>query len=118
THVGEVILTWNHEQQAMVKKEAYAINITHLPKDEHTDQLLTKYEREAKDKLQQPVAQINTPLKVDWFNETELIQKLTHVLKNWTHTDVAMLRSEERRVGKGGRSPWGWEKNRRRREER
>jgi len=91
THVGEIILTWDHEQQAMVKKEAYAINITHLPKDEHTDQLLKKYEKEARDKLQQPVAQINTPLEVDWFDETELIQKLTHVLKKWTKTDVAML---------------------------
>src|SRR5690625_2697345 len=40
SYVGEVILTWDHEKKQLVKKEAYATDVTHLAKDLQTEQSL------------------------------------------------------------------------------
>ncbi|MFP3489458.1 bifunctional metallophosphatase/5'-nucleotidase, partial [Staphylococcus sp. SIMBA_130] len=39
-YIGEVILTWDHKQKKLVKKEAYTADITHLEKDAETEQTL------------------------------------------------------------------------------
>lgn len=91
THVGKVILTWDHENQTLIHKEAYAINITHLNSDHETVKLLKQHEEKASDILQQEVVTLNNPLEVNWFQETPIIRELTQTLRTWTGADISML---------------------------
>lgn len=91
THVGEVILTYDHERKKVVKREAYTTNITHQTEDPRTINTLKELTKESDDKLSTLVAKINRPLKVDWYERTEIIDRLTATLRKWTKSDVAML---------------------------
>lgn len=91
SHVGEVILTWDHDLQKLVSKEAYAVNIDHLRKDPAMEGKIQKYDAEVKEALGQPIITINQPIEVNWFKETKIIRKLTDFVKEWTNADVGML---------------------------
>lgn len=93
TFVGEVILSWDHYEKKLINKEAYTINITHLEKDKQTVKLLNDFQKTADQILSEPVVHIDSPLLVNWYEETPIIQKLTQTLKQWTKADVAMLNS-------------------------
>jgi 2',3'-cyclic-nucleotide 2'-phosphodiesterase (5'-nucleotidase family) len=41
--------------------------------------------------LGEVVVHTASPIEVGWFKETKIMQELTHTLKKWTETDVAML---------------------------
>ncbi|MUV39169.1 5'-nucleotidase [Lentibacillus sp. JNUCC-1] len=90
-YVGEVVLHWNNNIQRLVKKEAYAVDISHLAKDMPTSQKLQQLDEEADRILSVPVGYTSRTLKARWFNHTELMQALTDTLLNWTGADVAML---------------------------
>ncbi|WP_289890753.1 bifunctional metallophosphatase/5'-nucleotidase [Virgibacillus pantothenticus] len=90
-YIGEVILTWDHNQGRLKQKQAYATNITHLPKDLDTDNLLTAYQERAERILAKPVAQLSSPLEVNWRKVTPILQALTDALKRQTNADCAML---------------------------
>lgn len=92
-YVGEVILTWDHTRNKLVKKEAYTTNITHMEKDPETVQTLQKYREKAAIELGEPVIFTKHPIEVHWFKETEIMQTLTDTMKEWTNADVAMLNS-------------------------
>lgn len=89
--VGEVILTWDHSTHSLVKKEAYAKDITHLAKDLQTEQSLTEFTVKADELLEQTVIHLENTIDVKWFRHTKIMQKLTDTLKEWTSADVAML---------------------------
>ncbi|WP_077317733.1 bifunctional metallophosphatase/5'-nucleotidase [Virgibacillus proomii] len=89
--VGEVILTWDHEQGKLVHKEAYTTNITHLPKDPQTEEILTTYQQEAERILAKPVVRLPETLEVDWRKETPVLQALTDSIKQQTNADCSML---------------------------
>ncbi|MEC5424962.1 bifunctional UDP-sugar hydrolase/5'-nucleotidase [Virgibacillus sp. C22-A2] len=91
--VGEVILTWDHILNKLVKKEAYTKEITHLAKDLHTEQTLNEMQEKADQLLAKRVVVINNPIEVRWFKQTEVMQQLTNTLKKWTKSDIAMLNS-------------------------
>jgi 2',3'-cyclic-nucleotide 2'-phosphodiesterase (5'-nucleotidase family) len=91
SYVGEVILTWDHEKKQLVKKEAYATDVTHLAKDLQTEQSLHQLNDRAAEILGEVVIHTESPIEVGWFKKTEIMQELTHTLKQWTKTDVAML---------------------------
>ncbi|MRH44710.1 bifunctional metallophosphatase/5'-nucleotidase [Aquibacillus halophilus] len=93
-YVGEIILTWDHQNKRLVKKEAYTTNIEYLNKrDSITQQQLELHSERSSQLLNQPVVHLTKPLEVDWFKETELIRKLVETLKDWTNADCAMLNS-------------------------
>jgi 2',3'-cyclic-nucleotide 2'-phosphodiesterase (5'-nucleotidase family) len=89
--VGEVILTWDHTLKQLVKKEAYTTDITHLAKDLPTAQKLDEYHKKADQILGKPIVHIDRPIKVKWFESTEIMEELTHTLREWTKSDCAML---------------------------
>ncbi|BAM46948.1 bifunctional metallophosphatase/5'-nucleotidase [Amphibacillus xylanus] len=90
-YVGELALTWDHQEKRLIKKHA----IAHPIKDELPDpqvlELLKRQEIESERMLQKEVTRLPLPLKVDWYEETLLIKHLTKTLKEWTNADVAML---------------------------
>ncbi|HLT55300.1 MAG TPA: bifunctional UDP-sugar hydrolase/5'-nucleotidase [Bacillota bacterium] len=90
-HVGEVILTWSHSEKKLVKKEAYATDITNYEKDMDTKETLREMEKKADGLLEETVAELEKPLEKDWFRDTLLMQELTHTLRKWTKADCAML---------------------------
>lgn len=90
-YVGEVILTWDHELQQLINKQAYATQIDHLEEDNDTKRLIDQYINEADERLAHPIITLNRPLSVNWYQETELIRSLTETLLDWTKADIAML---------------------------
>lgn len=89
--VGEVHLEWDHEQQKLMKKEAFTTNITHLEHDAGTEQTLNQLYIEAEKRLGKVITHIERPLSVNWFENTFIIQELTNTLITWTKADCAML---------------------------
>lgn len=91
--VGEVILTWDHATQTLVAKEAYTTEVSHLAKDLPTAQKIADYHDKADQILGKSVIQVNQPIKVRWFENTKIMEELTHTLRAWTQADCAMLNS-------------------------
>ncbi|MDC3417880.1 bifunctional metallophosphatase/5'-nucleotidase [Aquibacillus salsiterrae] len=90
-HVGEVILTWDHEQKKLIEKEAYAINIDHQVEHAETKKHLEHLDENACQTLDQTIIYLENKLEVNWFDETYLMNKLTETLQEWTKADCAML---------------------------
>lgn len=89
--VGEVILTWDHEDKKLVQKEAYTTNITHMEKDASTVNSLMKWEYQADKLLDRVIIHAGKTIDVNWFKETEVISRLTETLRHWTNADCALL---------------------------
>src|SRR5699024_6969961 len=68
-----------------------ATDITHLAKDLRMEQSLQQLNGRAAEILGEVVVHTPSPIEVGWFKETKIMQELTHTLKKWTETDVAML---------------------------
>lgn len=90
---GEVILTWDHSEQKLIKKEAYTVDTTHMTKDLQTVDLLNHLQEETDKRLGEPVVNLKKPIEVKWFEDTPIIQELTNTVKAWTKADCAMLNS-------------------------
>ncbi|MCT2535918.1 bifunctional metallophosphatase/5'-nucleotidase [Aquibacillus koreensis] len=90
-YVGEVILTWNHQREMLVKKEAYTTNIDHLEKDQVTIDHIEKFTQTSNALLERSIITLTEPLEVDWFKETTIIRHLVETLKDWTKADCALL---------------------------
>lgn len=91
--VGEIILTWDYNKKQLVNKEAYATNIDHLPKDPDTEKKLEMFSKQADDQLGRTIVELKEPIEVKWFQNTEIMEKLTATMKDWTEADCAMLNS-------------------------
>ncbi|MFZ3576748.1 bifunctional metallophosphatase/5'-nucleotidase [Virgibacillus sp. DJP39] len=89
--VGEVILTWDHNQRQLVRKEAYTTDITHRAKDLQTEQKLNELISEADKILDEKITTLDKTIEVNWFKNTPIMEKLTATLKKWTEADCAML---------------------------
>lgn len=90
-YVGEVILTWDHDLQKLISKEAYTTKITHLAKDLPTEQRLIELNNKAADLLSETVVQLDEPIEVAWFERSDIMEHLTDTMKKWTGADCAML---------------------------
>jgi|SRR5690625_865106 len=91
SHVGEVILTWDHEAKTLYKKEAYTTNITHLEDDEKTVQQLSQLNVEADKLFNKPIVTIEEPLVVNWYEETEIMKHLTNTITEYTDAECGLL---------------------------
>ncbi|PWU68161.1 bifunctional metallophosphatase/5'-nucleotidase [Gracilibacillus dipsosauri] len=89
--VGEVDLLWDHNQNKLIEKHAYAMETSHMKKDLETEKKLEHLNKEAEIVLQQPVTVLKQRLEVNWFLNTIIIQQLTDHLQKWTDADIAML---------------------------
>ena len=90
-YVGEVTLTWDHEAKKLIKKEAYATNITHLYPNVKAKERLSELEEAAALILDKEIIHVKEPIKVDWYEETKIMKLLTRKLRERTKTDIAML---------------------------
>lgn len=91
THVGEVLLTWDHDKNQLSKNKAYVTNITNFARDQETERLLQHLQTRAFKKLSVPIAFVEQKLSVNWYRETLIIRKLADTLLKWTGADCAML---------------------------
>lgn len=93
SYVGQVLLTWDHDARKLIKKEAYTTDITYLPDDPETNDLLKELRNQSNKVLNKKVTELNQPLKADWHHETPLMQKLTDDVKEETGADIVLLNS-------------------------
>src|SRR5699024_7283763 len=93
SYVGQVLLTWDHELNQLVKKEAYTTDITYLPDDPETNELLAELRHKSDAILNEEVAELPEALAANWQKTTPLMQKLTDDVKEETNVDVVMLNS-------------------------
>ena len=91
--VGEVILTWDHVSKKLIRKEAYTTDITFLPDDKETTNLLNVLATEAAINLDKKVIDLKEDLVSDWYKETKLMKKLTADVKEKTVVDCVLLNS-------------------------
>ncbi|WP_431804879.1 bifunctional metallophosphatase/5'-nucleotidase [Halobacillus andaensis] len=91
THLGEVLLEWDHTSCGLSKKEAYAVSTENLLKDKKVTDDIDKMREKALKHLQTSVAILKKPLQVAWFKDTLLMRRLTEELREWTKADAAML---------------------------
>lgn len=90
---GEVILTWDHEKKRLHKKEAYTTDVTHMEKDDPTQETLRQLSIRANEHLNKTVVHIHRPIEVSWFKPTKIMHELTNTVKEWTGAECAMLNS-------------------------
>ncbi|WP_010647360.1 bifunctional metallophosphatase/5'-nucleotidase [Oceanobacillus massiliensis] len=93
SYIGEVVLTWSHEKKKLVKKEAYATDITEVAKDMQTERKIHKMQLKAEAFLSEKVVHLDKPLEVSWYTETKVMEELTNTIREWTEADAAMLNS-------------------------
>lgn len=91
THLGEVMIVWDREEKRVIRKEAHAVPTESLKKDLRTTKQLSTMRKKAVAQLQEVITELDAPMRVAWFQETELMRKLTEELRDWTGADVAML---------------------------
>jgi 2',3'-cyclic-nucleotide 2'-phosphodiesterase (5'-nucleotidase family) len=89
--VGEVILTWDHQEKRLSNKEAFTTEVSHIAKDLQTEQTLISLQEEAENLLGETIAHLKKTIKVKWFRHTVIMQQLTNTVKAWTNADCAML---------------------------
>src|SRR5699024_6822929 len=87
------LLTWDHDARKLVKREAYTTDITYLPDDLETNDLLKDLRNQSNEVLNKKVTELNQSLKADWHHETPLMQKLTDDMKEETSADIVLLNS-------------------------
>lgn len=90
-YVGEVHLTWDHQIDELSHKEAFATDVSHIPKDLATEEKLHQLDVKARNILEKDIVYLKEPLEVRWFRETKIMQQLTNTVKEWTNADGAML---------------------------
>lgn len=90
-HVGEVTITFDHERKEVIKKEAYTTEIEAMHRDLKTEQLIALLSEEADFILSKRIIEVDQPIKVNWFQETFIMQQFTDQLKKWTGADGAFL---------------------------
>ncbi|MFD1020487.1 bifunctional metallophosphatase/5'-nucleotidase [Thalassobacillus hwangdonensis] len=91
THLGEIMLEWDHDKQSLVRKEAYAVSTEKQPGDLITEEKLKALSEEAHNNLLEPISYLDEAMEVAWFREKPLMKQLVQTLKEWTNADIAML---------------------------
>src|SRR5699024_9168135 len=89
--VGEVIITYDHHLESIVKKEAYTSDITNLEDDEETVQLLDHLWEQSNTILHEQVIYTEEPIEVDWYQSVPIMEALTEKVRKKTNADCAML---------------------------
>lgn len=90
-YVGEVCLTWDHQERELINKTAIAHPVQDDLVDQETVELIKNQQKVSDKLLSKKVVTLKEPLEVYWHQEAVLIKQLTETLKDWTQADVAML---------------------------
>lgn len=90
-HVGEVTITFDHETNSIVDKVAVTTEIEALHRDLKTEQRIGELQEQADVILAKKIIEVEHPIKVNWFQETNIMKQFTQQLQNWTQADGAFL---------------------------
>ncbi|HEU5139436.1 MAG TPA: bifunctional UDP-sugar hydrolase/5'-nucleotidase [Bacillales bacterium] len=89
-YLGETEVTYDTETKQIVACEANCVLIEHYRSDIETESLLKELTLEGQAELQVPVAELQKPLSVSWFEESEFANLLAEALKEWCEADLGM----------------------------
>lgn len=90
-HVGEVTITYNHSEKKVVDKTAITTEVELLHRDLRTEQRIGELQEQADVILAKKIIEVDESIKVNWFQETKLMQQFTKQLQKWTGADGAFL---------------------------
>lgn len=90
-HVGEVTITYNHRTKSVVGKNAKTTEVELLHRDLRTEQRIGELQEQADVILAKQIINVDKPIKVNWFQETEIMKQFTKQLQKWTGADGAFL---------------------------
>lgn len=90
-HVGEVSITFDHSKKKVVNKQAVTTEIEPLHRDLRTEERIWELEEQAEVILSKRIIEVDEPIKVNWFQETEIMKQFTEQLRRWTKADGAFL---------------------------
>lgn len=91
SHVGEIELVWDYEQNKLLSKHAQTFEVEDHPKDLLTKQNIAQLMEDANFILNKPVAHLDERLSISWFRDTKLMNEFTNELQEWTKADCAIL---------------------------
>lgn len=91
SYISEVSVLYDHDEASVTRKQAAAIDITHLPADPDTLESIQQLDKQADKILQDEIYYANEPLPVDWFHSTVIMEALTEKVRQKTNADCAML---------------------------
>lgn len=89
--IGEVMLTWDHEQHKLIYKEAYTTDISEFPIDKATKEKLDNLQAQADRILDDTVVELTESIEVNWYKQSEIMQLLTDKIRIITKADCAMF---------------------------
>lgn len=90
-HVGEVTITWDHNKEKIVEKVAHTTEIADFHRDLQTEQRIGELLHVADVILSKEIIRTKEPIKVNWFQESEIMQLFTEKLREWAEADICML---------------------------
>ncbi|WP_236687101.1 bifunctional metallophosphatase/5'-nucleotidase [Ornithinibacillus californiensis] len=90
-YVGEVILTWDHRENRLIKKEAYATNISEINEDIETTYQINSLLEKSEKALEDVIVTIAEPIDVNWYRHNQIMQLLTDTIREYTEADCAMF---------------------------
>jgi 5'-nucleotidase len=90
-YAGEVMLTWDHQEEKLIGMEAFATDISEFPDNQATKALLDNLQHEANKRLQETVVTLEEPLPISWYENTPIMQQLTEMILKETEADCAMF---------------------------
>lgn len=90
-YVGEVTITYDHAAKKVVAKEAYTTEIEGLHRDLRTEQRVNELTEQADFILSKRIIEVDEPIKVNWFKETDIMRRFTEQLRRWTNAEIAFL---------------------------
>ncbi|KAB8131786.1 bifunctional metallophosphatase/5'-nucleotidase [Gracilibacillus oryzae] len=90
-YVGEIHLEWDHQQNKITKKQAFAVDTSIYEGDQDTENLVQQISNDANKLLGESVTTLEQMYEVNWYESTPIIEALTAHLLKWTKADVAML---------------------------
>src|SRR5699024_7511586 len=79
-YVGEVSITFDHHKQMVVEKVAVTTEVEFLHRDLRTEQRIGELQEQADVILSKKIIDVSEPIKVNWFQETEIMKQFTKQL--------------------------------------
>lgn len=90
-HVGEVRITFDHELGKVIAKDATTTEVESLHRDLRTEQRIGELQEQADVILAKKINEVSQPIKVNWFQETNIMKQFTEQLCDWVGADGAFL---------------------------
>lgn len=90
-YVGQIVLHYDFASRSIVSLSGECIDVSSYPASPLIEDMIERYRRIGKQRLEHPVAHLNQPLFIDWHRESSLGNLLAAGLKKWVGADIGIV---------------------------